>query len=124
MLDSNTRASPKMIFENIQLFSITICAKCKGRRGETALQVSEGIALKLVFAKAEIESELAARLGSAFKLREKLAVEMLPTGIPEVDRIASGLPRGAITEILGPASSGRTSLLHSALAASTTRQEV
>ena len=80
--------------------------------------------LKLVFSKAEIESELADRLGPVFKLREKPAAEVMSTGIPEVDRIASGFPRGAITEILGRASSGRTSLLHSALAVSTTRQEV
>ena len=48
----------------------------------------------------------------------------MSTGIAEVDRIAGGLPRGAITEILGPASSGRTTLLHSVLAASTTNSEV
>jgi recombination protein RecA len=80
--------------------------------------------VKLAFSKAEIESELAHRFGSAFKLREKPVAEVMSTGIPEVDHITGGLQRGAITEILGPASSGRTSLLHSALAASTTRQEV
>jgi hypothetical protein len=80
--------------------------------------------LKLAISKAEIESELAHRFGSAIRLREKPAAETMSTGVPEIDRIASGFPRGAITEILGPASSGRTSLLHSALAASTTRQEV
>ncbi|MEK6406669.1 MAG: hypothetical protein AABN34_06865 [Acidobacteriota bacterium] len=78
--------------------------------------------MKLAFS--EIQSELAQRFGSAFKLREKPAAEVMSTGIPEVDRIAGGLPRGAVTEILGPASSGRTSFLHSALAASTTCQEV
>ena len=81
--------------------------------------------MKLAFSKAEIlESELANRFGSAFKLREKPAAEVMSTGIAEIDRITGGLPRGAITEILGSASSGRTSLLHSALAASTIRQEV
>ncbi|HEU4388761.1 MAG TPA: hypothetical protein VFV34_13245, partial [Blastocatellia bacterium] len=34
------------------------------------------------------------------------------------------IPRGAITEICGPASSGRTSLLHSILASTTARGEV
>ena len=82
------------------------------------------IALKRAFSKAEIQSELADRFGSAFKLREKPAAEVMSTGIPEVDRITGGIPRGAVTEILGPASSGRTSLLHSVLAASTARQEV
>ena len=83
-----------------------------------------GLAVKLAISKAEIESELAERFGSAFKLREKPAAEVMSTGIAEVDRVTGGLPRGAITEILGPASSGRTSLLHSALAASTTHKEV
>ncbi len=46
-----------------------------------------------------------------------------PTGIPEFDRLTGGLPRGALTEIFGPPSSGRTSLLISALAAATARQE-
>jgi len=76
--------------------------------------------LKLTLSK----TELAQRFGSAFKLREKPVAEVMSTGIVAVDRIAGGLPRGAITEILGPASSGRTSLLHSALAASTANQEV
>ena len=80
--------------------------------------------LKIALSKSEIESELAQRFGSAFKLREVSAAEVMSTGIPEVDHITDGFPRGAITEILGPASSGRTSLLYSALAASTTNQEV
>jgi recombination protein RecA len=44
--------------------------------------------------------------------------EILATGIPEID-----LPRGCLTEIVGPASSGRTTLLHSILAAATARGE-
>jgi hypothetical protein len=44
--------------------------------------------------------------------------ETVPSGIPEID-----LPRGALTEIVGPASSGRTSLLLSILAEATARQE-
>lgn len=80
--------------------------------------------MKLAFSKAEIQSELSNRFGTAFTLREKPGVQVISTGIPEVDRIAGGLPRGAITEILGQASSGRTSFLHSVLAASTACQEV
>jgi hypothetical protein len=80
--------------------------------------------MRLASSKKEIESELERRFGSAFRPRERQAVEVMSTGIPEVDRITGGLPRGAITEILGPASSGRTSLLHSIMAASTNRQEV
>jgi len=74
--------------------------------------------------KSEIESELASRFGDAITLREKPATECASTGIPELDSITGGLPRGAITEILGQASSGRTSLLLSALAAATYRDEV
>src|SRR4051812_45096687 len=40
--------------------------------------------------------------------------ELLTTGIPGIQ-----LPRGALTESVGPASSGRPTLLHSILAAST-----
>src|SRR5437868_4256988 len=44
--------------------------------------------------------------------------ELITTGIPEIQ-----LPRGCLTEIVGPASSGRTTLLQSILAAATTRGE-
>ena len=49
--------------------------------------------------------------------------ELLSTGIKDVDAALGGCPRGRITEIVGPPSSGRTSLLHSILAASTQRGE-
>jgi hypothetical protein len=45
--------------------------------------------------------------------------ELAPSGIPGIE-----LPRGCLTEIIGPASSGRTSLLVSILAAATAREEV
>jgi hypothetical protein len=48
--------------------------------------------------------------------RQTPAPEVLSTGILDC-------PRGRITEIVGPRSSGRTSLLHSILAASTSRGE-
>lgn len=80
--------------------------------------------MRVVLSKAEIESEIADRLGTAFKLREKAPAEVLSTGIPEVDTITGGLPRGAITEVFGLASSGRTSLMVSILAHATNEQEV
>jgi hypothetical protein len=67
---------------------------------------------------------LSARFGSTFGVREKTFAETIETGIPEVDELILGIPRGAITEICGPASSGRTSLLHSILASTTARGEV
>jgi RecA/RadA recombinase len=50
--------------------------------------------------------------------------ECLPTGLASLDALVEGFPRGAISEILGPESSGRTTLVHSLLAASTTRLEI
>lgn len=67
--------------------------------------------------------DLASRFGDAFKIHEKSVVETLSTGIDEIDALTGGLPRGAITEIFGPASSGRTSLMFSLLAYATNRQE-
>jgi len=50
--------------------------------------------------------------------------EILPTGLPSLDAIIEGFPRGSISEIIGPDSSGRTTLIHSLLAASTSKFEV
>ncbi|HEU4479396.1 MAG TPA: DNA recombination/repair protein RecA, partial [Pyrinomonadaceae bacterium] len=59
------------------------------------------------------EFDLASRFGDAFKIHEKTVVETLSTGVNEIDDLTGGLPRGAISEIFGPASSGRTSLMFS-----------
>ena len=81
--------------------------------------------MRAAFSKAEIESEITSRFGSAFKLNEKLPAEVISTGIPEIDSFTlGGLPRGAITEIFGSASSGRTSFMFSALAHATRHEEV
>lgn len=42
--------------------------------------------------------------------------DILPTGVDSLENLIEGCPRGRITEIAGPVSSGRTSLLHSILA--------
>ena len=81
--------------------------------------------MRAAFSKTEIESEITSRFGDAFKLQEKRPAEVIPTGLCEVDSfIGGGLPRGSITEVFGPASSGRTSFMLSALAHATERQEV
>jgi len=49
--------------------------------------------------------------------------EMVPSGIAAMDILTGGLPRGCLTEICGPASSGRTTVLLAALAAATRRGE-
>ena len=80
--------------------------------------------MRSALSKVEIESSIAGRFGDAFKLHEKAAPETLSSGIAEVDALTGGIPRGAITEIFGPRSSGRTSLLYSALAYATTHEEI
>jgi hypothetical protein len=81
--------------------------------------------MRAAFSKAEFESDIASRFGSAFQPHEKRAAEVISTGIAEIDSFAlGGLPRGALTEVFGPASSGRTSFMLSALAHATNHEEV
>src|SRR4051794_32751914 len=52
-------------------------------------------------------------------------VRAVPTGLPWLDpRPAGGWPCGETSEIVGPASSGRTSLLMASLAAATGRGDL
>jgi len=74
-------------------------------------------------AKKEIEAQVVDRLGQVFERREKQPREILPSGISEIDQALGGLPRGAITEIQGTASCGRTSLMLATLAAATLNEE-
>jgi hypothetical protein len=64
-----------------------------------------------------------AHITPASRLDIRPAPEMVSSGIPAIDALTGGLPRGCLTEICGPASSGRTTLLLSALAAATRRGE-
>ena len=80
--------------------------------------------MKAAFLKTELEAELASRFGDAFRVHEKAIVETLSTGVSEIDASTGGLPRGAISEIFGPASSGRTSLMYSMLAQATRNEEI
>src|SRR5580704_5947461 len=60
---------------------------------------------------------------SASQLAVRPAPEMVSSGVAAMDALTGGLPRGCLTEICGPASSGRTTLLLAALAAATGRGE-
>src|SRR5258708_35836648 len=75
--------------------------------------------MKSAVAKKEIELALADRFGAVFQRRRKQPAEIVSTGVREIDERINGFPRGSITEIHGTASSGRTSMLLSALAEST-----
>jgi RecA DNA recombination protein len=68
---------------------------------------------------AALQSVLYGRFADLLQFREKPAQDALPSGIPDLE-----FPRGAVTEIYGPPSSGRTTLLLSALAQATAREEV
>jgi hypothetical protein len=74
--------------------------------------------------RARLESSLGEQLASTLLLRERAAPLIVPFGIAALDDLTGGLPRGALTEIAGPASSGRTGVMLSALAAATRRHEV
>jgi hypothetical protein len=64
----------------------------------------------------QIQSALGSRCQAVFLTEKKTAEESLPSVVGEI-------PLGALTEIVGPASSGRTSLLYSMLATMSSRQE-
>ncbi len=59
----------------------------------------------------------------ASRLAVRPAPEMASTGIAAMDALTGGLPRGCLTEICGPASSGRSTLMLAALSAATRRGE-
>src|SRR6185436_98290 len=66
-----------------------------------------------------LQSVLGGRFADILQFREKPLQDTLSSGVPELD-----FPRGAVTEIHGPPSSGRTSLLYSALASATGQEEI
>jgi hypothetical protein len=73
----------------------------------------------------QIENALERRFPSALTPVARTTQETAATGIPEVDRLLDGgLPVGAISELTGPESSGRTSLALSFLARRTQQDQV
>jgi recombination protein RecA len=65
------------------------------------------------------KSTILAAVTSASHLAVRPAPEMLSSGIAAINALTGGWPRGCLTEICGPASSGRTTVLLAALAAAT-----
>ncbi|MBX9603028.1 MAG: DNA recombination/repair protein RecA [Bryobacteraceae bacterium] len=63
------------------------------------------------------------KLAIPLGFRSELPPEILPTGIPSADNLMEGCPRGRITEVSGPVSSGRTTFLYSVLTEATRRGE-
>jgi len=81
-------------------------------------------ASSLATLRSQIEADLRGRVASPFAYRDRNAFELVSTGVPEMDALVGGLPRGAMTEICAAACSGRTTLLLSALASRTADGEV
>jgi hypothetical protein len=81
------------------------------------------MARNLAALRAQVEAALASRVSAPFNYRDRKIVETVSAGIPEIDSLAGGLPRGGLTEICGPPCSGRTSLLVAALASRTANAE-
>lgn len=79
--------------------------------------------MKSAALRAQLETALSSRVPSPFAFRQR-EIETLSAGIPEIDFLTGGLPRGALTEICGPVCSGRTTLLLSILTTLTARTEM
>ncbi len=61
--------------------------------------------------RAQIESILAERIPSALTPMARVPYPVAPTGIPEIDLLLhGGFPVGALSEVVGPECSGRTSM--------------
>ena len=73
--------------------------------------------------RAHVESALGERLSSTLLLRDRPAPLTVSTGLAALDALTGGLPRGALSEITGPASSGRTGVMLAALTKATRRDE-
>ncbi len=78
----------------------------------------------VVSLRARLESSLPECLSSTLMLRKRVAPLTVSTGIATLDALTGGLPQGSLSEITGPASSGRTGVMLAALAETTRRQEV
>ena len=75
--------------------------------------------------RSKIQASLAPYLQTELEFRPYASPDLVASGIPELDTlVGGGLPRGALTEVCGPVSSGRTSLVYSVLAQMTQKQEV
>jgi hypothetical protein len=80
--------------------------------------------MQSVILRARLESAFGERIPTPFTDIDRRVFETVPTGIASLDALTGGLPRGAITEIVGPASSGRTSTMISILAEAIAGDEV
>jgi hypothetical protein len=88
------------------------------RSGKCVKRISRGVEGSLPYSDPRL-----ANITSASRLEIRPAPEMATSGIPALDTLTGGFPRGCLTEIYGPTSSGRTSVMFAALAIATRRGE-
>jgi hypothetical protein len=74
--------------------------------------------MNAALSRTEIRTSLNERFGNDLTIREESPSEVLPSGIAGID-----IPRGTLTEIWGPPSSGRNSSLYGVFARTTRRPE-
>src|SRR5580658_4190623 len=79
--------------------------------------------MTLAALRSQLEDSLRGKVSAPFAVRRAVLPEMAACGIPEIDGLTGGLPRGCLTEITGAAGSGRMSFLVSLLAGLTGRGE-
>ncbi len=82
-----------------------------------------GVSRRVAALKHVAQSERLAGVRPASRLEVRPEPEMISSGIPELDSLTGGIPRGCLTEICGHPSSGKTSVLLASLAAATQRGE-
>ena len=92
------------------------------RSGKCVKRISRGVEGSLPYLETSLDPRLAG-ITPASRLEIRPTPEMVASGIPALDALTGGLPRGCLTEIYGSASSGRTSVMLAALAAATRRGE-
>ena len=73
--------------------------------------------------RSRVEAALENRIPRALTPPQRSSPELMPTGIVSVDTLTGGVPLGCLTEICGPASSGRTSVLMALISQCTRRGE-
>jgi recombination protein RecA len=96
-------------------FSSKIC-KSRVLKGEHKANMGAAIL--------QLRAEIEARFESPLEIRKRPEKGLIPTGIAAMDELTSGgIPRGTLSEICGPESSGRTTLAFAILGQATQRGE-
>ena len=80
--------------------------------------------LKRLNLEPETQAKLAKLGAGSGRLGKRPPALFISSGITQVDKLTGGIPRGGITLVVGPPSSGRTTLMNSALSAAVSSGEV